>query len=78
MAKLDPPKAQLKASNQELKRRYNEALKLLRRVYKAANKPHWGDGETLDAVLSDVDHLLGMERKERGYLKELKKQSQGK
>lgn len=56
---------ELRRSEGEILRRYQETMKLLRRTQRSARKDSWEEGETLDDVLLDIRHLLSQNKLER-------------
>lgn len=56
---------QTEKSRDEILRRYDESLKLLRRCIRVFRKASWEDGETENDVSEDVNHFLGFEALEK-------------
>ena len=42
----------------EIARDYIKAMRFLARVYKANEKLHWEEGDSIDAVMEEVNHFL--------------------
>lgn len=64
---------QIRKQNQELKRRYDRALRALKVAKKALNRYGWQDGPTDNEALDAIDAILHDERVEKAIAKRKKR-----